>query len=157
MKWMIWLVGVCALVLAGALAGLRFVGDDVATWHQDPVTIERAGRSNDYLAAPKGVRAAGIDRVLSYTDLPGRELLFLFDSIARNAPRTRVIAGSVEEGHITYVQRSLVFAFPDYISVKAIEGPDGAGLVIWSRSRFGKDDLGVNKKRIDRWLAQMGI
>ena len=56
----------------------------------------------------------------------------------------------------TYVQTSALLAFPDYISVKAVPVGDGAGLVIWSRSRFGKSDLGVNRERIEEWLAKLG-
>ena len=66
------------------------------------------------------------------------------------------MAGSLDDLWITYVQRSMVFGFPDYISVRAVEVEDGSALIIWSRSRYGHSDLGANKRRIDGWLKQIG-
>lgn len=73
------------------------------------------------------------------------------DDIIRATPRTRVLAGSVGEGMITYETRSLIWGFPDYTTV----GLDGRDLVIFGRLRFGKGDMGVNKSRIQGWLAQL--
>lgn len=157
MRRLVWFAGIIAVVLVGVAIGLRVVGDDPQVWHADPITVERPGRDNDYLVAPDGVRVTDADGQVAWSELPPRDLLFLFDAIARNAPGTSVVAGSVDAGHITYVQRSLVFGFPDYVSVKAVEEDAGTGLVIWSRSRFGYSDMGVNKSRVDRWMAQAGI
>ncbi len=78
-----------------------------------------------------------------------------FDAVALSEPRTTRLAGAPAEGWTTYVQRSGLFGFPDYISVRVIEaeGGDGAMLAIYSRSRYGHSDLGVNAKRIRRWLS----
>lgn len=62
--------------------------------------------------------------------------------------RTRVLAGSVEEGMITYVSRSRAFGFPDYTTVRR----RGGRIELYGRLRFGKSDFGVNAARIDRWL-----
>lgn len=156
MNRLLWLAGILAIVLIGVAAGLRVTGHDPAVWHVDPTQTERTGRDNDFLAAPAGTTVAETDEVLAPKAIAPRDLLFLFDSIARNAPRTKVIGGSVEDLHITYMQRSPLFAFPDYVSVKAVESAEGAALVIWSRSRFGYSDLGVNRERIEGWLAAMG-
>ena len=57
---------------------------------------------------------------------------------------------------VTYVQTSALFAFPDYISVKFIEiDANTSTLAVFSRSRLGKNDLGVNKKRVTAWLDQL--
>ncbi len=77
--------------------------------------------------------------------------LAAFDAIIQAAPRVRVLAGSVATGHITYVTRSRGLGFPDYITVKQV-GPD---LVILSRLRFGRSDLGVNAARLFRWLEPL--
>lgn len=57
---------------------------------------------------------------------------------------------------MTFVVRSRAFGFPDAISVRAL--PEGAGttLAIWSRSRFGGYDWGVNRARVERWVAALG-
>ncbi|MFK7943937.1 MAG: DUF1499 domain-containing protein [Paracoccaceae bacterium] len=156
MRRLTWLLVLSVVVTIGAAVAFRVIGHDPAIWHVDPATTERTGRDNDYLIAPEGAANAEIDTVFTEAQVAARDLLFLFDSIASNASRTRPIAGSVDELHITYLQQSLVFGFPDYVSVKAVETPDGAGLVIWSRSRFGFSDMGANKSRVDGWLAAMG-
>ena len=59
-----------------------------------------------------------------------------------------MLAGSVEQGMITYVTRSIVVGFPDYTTVLQ----NGDQLVIYARLRFGRSDFGVNHARIKRWI-----
>src|SRR3546814_20275456 len=54
------------------------------------------------------------------------------------------------------VQRSRLFRFADDVSVRFIDNGNGNGtatLAIYSRSRLGYGDLGVNRSRVQRWLA----
>ncbi len=76
-----------------------------------------------------------------------------FDRIASHAPRTKLLAGSVEDQMTTYVTRTKLFGFPDYTTARQ----DGDFLKVYARLRFGRSDLGVNKARIDAWLAQMDV
>jgi len=46
-----------------------------------------------------------------------------------------------------------MFGWPDYISVRAVAVEGGAALAVWSRSRYGYSDMGVNRARVGRWLA----
>lgn len=73
------------------------------------------------------------------------------DAIIRDTPRTRVLAGAVEEGMITYITRSALWGFPDYTTISR----QGDQIVLFGRLRFGKSDMGVNAKRLDGWLAQL--
>lgn len=156
MKRMIWALALIAVIaLAGTAVFMRTIGDDAAIWHVDPAVVERTGRPNDYLAAPDAATKAEPDRVLTLRSQPAGDLLFLFDSVVRPSPRVSVLAGSVQDGHITYVQRSMALGFPDYITVKTIERDGEAGLIVWSRSRYGYSDMGVNKSRVDTWLNQI--
>ena len=153
-----WATAVVAALLAAAVVlavAMRWVSDDPAIWHVDPAIAERTGAPNDYLVAPEGATAAAPDRIAEVHAVPPRELLLAFDAVAMAAPRTERIAGSGEEW-ITYVQRSRIFGFPDYVSAKAVELPGGSSLVVWSRSRFGHGDLGVNQARVEDWLARVG-
>ena len=110
------------------LAYVRLAPSDPARWHVDPT-----------LAVDPGNRGVLRRDPVAIAD---------FDRIARAWPRVEVLAGSVAEGHITYVVRSRVFGFPDYISAKQ----EGEDLAILSRLRFGGSDLGVNRSRLDQWL-----
>ncbi|QFT96225.1 hypothetical protein FIU85_02810 [Roseovarius sp. THAF8] len=73
------------------------------------------------------------------------------DGIIRDTPRTTVLAGSVEEGMVTYITRSALWGFPDYTTVAR----QGGQIVLYGRLRFGKSDMGVNAKRLDGWLARL--
>lgn len=149
------IAAVAMIAFAGTAITMRTVTDDPAVWHVDPTATERTGRPNDYLVAPEGTTLAEPDRIAATYSLPPEELLFLLDAVIRPATRVSVLAGSVQDSHITYVQRSAVLGFPDYVSVKAVAVEGGSALIIWSRSRYGYSDMGVNKKRIDDWLAQI--
>jgi uncharacterized protein (DUF1499 family) len=68
-------------------------------------------------------------------------------------PRTTLLAAWPEHLQAQWVERSPLVNFPDIMVVVLL--PDGAatGLVLYSRSLFGHSDLGVNAKRVDRWIA----
>jgi Protein of unknown function (DUF1499) len=153
-----WAPPLLGALLAGAVvlaASMRWVSDDPAVWHVDPAAAQRTGAPNDYLVAPEGATDAPPDRIAEPHPLAPRALLQAFDRVATGAPRTERIAGSPEEGWVTYVQRSRVFGFPDYVSVRAVEMPGASALVVWSRSRFGHGDFGVNQARVEDWLARL--
>lgn len=123
------------LVVVGLLAYIRLAPTDPARWHQ-PIEAEAD-------ADPEG----GAIRVVD----AGEDALARLHEIALDTPRTRVLAGSVEEGRVTYVTRSLVFGFPDYTTAEVADGQ----LRIFGRLRFGRSDMGVNRARIEDWLVQL--
>ncbi len=77
----------------------------------------------------------------------------LRDLVARieRTPRTTPLAGSVAEGHASFVTRSRVWGFPDVTNVWT----RGDLLAIRGSLVIGRGDLGVNRRRIERWLADV--
>ena len=149
--------GVLGLVaLAVTLAGLvyiRAVPSDPAVWHADPLDMARTDRPNDAQALPPG-RPGDIESPVFA--MPAAELARRFDDMALAQPRTRRLAGDPADGWATYVQRSLIIGWPDYVSVRAVDLGDGrSALAIWSRSHFGYSDWGVNRARVAAWLAAL--
>ncbi|MEM0922633.1 MAG: DUF1499 domain-containing protein [Pseudomonadota bacterium] len=55
----------------------------------------------------------------------------------------------------TFVQRSKLVGFPDFLTVKSVPVAGGASLVVYSRSQYGYSDLGVNKARVEDWLSKL--
>ena len=150
-----WLAAAILLAAATGYGVINTSGHDPARWHVDPATARPGGNPNEYFAAPPGATAAPADaETRLYPESP-RALLARFDAIARAQPRTRVVAGDPDSLMITYVQRSRVFGFPDYLTVKAVFTEGGAGLIIWSRARYGRGDFGVNRARVEAWLAAL--
>jgi uncharacterized protein (DUF1499 family) len=74
------------------------------------------------------------------------------DAIA-TAEGAEMIAGDLAEGHMTYVARSRLMGFPDAISVRLVPVGEGTRVEVYSRSRFGYSDMGVNAARVERWIA----
>ncbi|MEM9796533.1 MAG: DUF1499 domain-containing protein [Pseudomonadota bacterium] len=144
------LFGAGLLTLAG-LGYIRTAPMDPEVWHADPEAGARTGKPNDYLVGPGGDREA-----IVVEEAPA-ELLARLDAVALAEPGTTRLAGDPAEGWVTYVQRSRLMGYPDAISVRVV--PEGAGgkLMIWSRSRYGHSDLGVNRARVMRWLDALAL
>lgn len=142
------LVLIVLLVLAGA-AWVRLAPHDTARWHVDPLAAAAPARGG-WLVRPEGGNAPA--PVLAASP---EEVLAALAAIAADTPRTRMLAGSVQEGRITWVTRSALWGFPDYTTATAVAVPGGAAPVILARLRFGADDLGVNRARVEDWLARL--
>ncbi|OSP55427.1 DUF1499 domain-containing protein [Pseudoruegeria sp. SK021] len=150
MKMVVTLIAGLAVVVLGLGAYVRLAPSDPAYWSVDPEQIANPVDERHFLLRPVDGDAAG-----PVYGVSPEAVLAAFDAVAQAAPRTSVLAGSVASGQITYISRSSLWGFPDYISVRAVPVAEGAALAIYSRSRFGKSDLGVNKARIEDWLAQL--
>ena len=124
--------GVIALLGLFMLAYIRLAPPVVSKWHCSPEVNKNAVLLN------------GIQKRIPI----GKAGLRRIDLIAEADPRTERLAGSVEQGLVTYVTRSRMIGFPDYTTVMQA----GEELVIYARSRFGRRDFGVNAKRVTRWL-----
>lgn len=130
MKMLIWLLVILVLAM---FAYVRLAPADVTRWHI-PVSAES---DRDF--------AAGAVRVIE----GDASVLAKVDAAARALPRRQVLAGSVDEGRITYVTRSKVVGFPDYTTVEL----EGGTVRMLARLRFGRSDLGVNAARLQKLVA----
>lgn len=148
LKMFLWIVvGLVVLALA-AVAYIRIAGDDPKVWHIDPEGAKRTGKPNDFVVAPEGG-----DLVSPIFDEAPEALMSRFRDMALNQPATILLGDS--NGVLTFVQRSKLMAYPDYVSVKAVAVEGGSALYIYSRSRYGYGDGGVNKARVKRWLGKL--
>lgn len=120
------------VLIAAGLAFIRLAPSDPARWHQMPESVTNRDLEGGAMRRIEGDLAT-------------------LDAIIHDTPRTRVLAGSLDQGMITYVTRSRVFGFPDYTTVRQSDDM----LEIYGRLRFGKSDLGVNAARIERWLDRL--
>ena len=123
-----------AIIVVG-FGYIRLAPSDPSRWHVAPDA-----------SADRDMRH-GVKRVVP----GGPDSLARLDAIIRATPRTTVLAGSVDAGRITYVTRTKVVGFPDYTTVEAKDGQ----LELYGRLRFGRSDFGVNRNRVDGWLAAL--
>jgi len=121
----------------------------------DTTAIVRPSSPNTALAAPAGFKPVP-DVVSPGFDVPADKLFASVQAVAAAQPRTYQAALYAGALQAHYVVRSLVFNFPDLVTVQVrAEGPDASDLVIYSRSVYGEGDLGVNRKRVVAWLAAL--
>lgn len=132
-----WLIVIALLVL---LAYLRVAPTDLARWHQKA--------PGEAMGETRGQNSM-IWRVPAEDNLLRR-----YDAVIRQTPRTEQIAGSLADGQITYVTRSALMGYPDYTTL-GLYGDNPPYVEVYSRSRFGRSDLGVNAKRVAGWRAQV--
>ena len=136
LKWgIICLVG---LIAAFALY-VRLVPSDPARWHKAPpdLSVGDSTGLNSFVAVRGG----------------DWEILERLIQIAEATPRTERLAGSADEGMITLITRTRLWGFPDYTTIRL----QGQTLTVYGRARFGKGDMGVNRARVEGWLAAAGI
>ena len=130
-------------VVPGFAAYVRLAPSDPARWH---VAVTVDGPAGEVQAGDGwGRLRLGPDR-----GTPSA-LLARLDAVALATPRTQRLAGSVEEGRITWITRSALWGFPDYTTAEV--HPDGVHVL--ARLRFGGGDLGVNAARLRDWLSRL--
>ncbi len=125
----LWLIVVLAI---GFAVYVRVAPSDTAKWHKEPQVAHDSDNENS------------VRRLV----MSGRDGLARFHQVAVGTPRTTVLAGSVDEGMVTYVTRSKLLAYPDYTTAFQ----DGDMLKVYGRSRFGRKDFGVNANRVEAWI-----
>jgi uncharacterized protein (DUF1499 family) len=121
----------------------------------DPAQIVRPASPNTALAAPPGFQPPP-DITVPAFKLPAERLFDDVREVAASQMRTYQAALYPDRLQAHYVVRSSVFNFPDLIMVQVTRGgPDTSFLIIYSRSVYGHSDMGVNRRRIEAWLAAL--
>ena len=115
----------------------------------------RSGKNRFFVAPPIAIHGEP-DRDSPVYALPARELADALLAVALGEPRTKLIDRTNDGLAMQFVQRSAVFRFPDTIDVEIIAfGAEQSSLAIYSRARYGNRDFGVNRRRVERWLAAL--
>lgn len=146
------------LAIAGYAAyTVRTATHDPEIWHIDPLEALPSETPNTYRVAIPELTRHLVDEAASVYAVDARTLAAAFDAFVVNQPRVERVAGSVDEAWITYVQRTPQLLLPDYISVRFYDVDDAgrSTVAIYSRSRYGYGDLGVNEARVKAWLESI--
>jgi uncharacterized protein (DUF1499 family) len=110
---------------------------------------------NTCLAVPAGADPAAH---LATPPLPAKAATAwpVLRSLGRHFPRTYPLAEWPERRQAQWVARSALVGFPDVVAAELVERPDGtSGLFLYSRSLFGRSDFGVNRRRVEAWMAAL--
>jgi uncharacterized protein (DUF1499 family) len=120
-------------------------------------TLTRHETPNDALVCPAAhcpnARPDAEPKV--YSVAPG-ELLARLKRIALAEPDTTELYCGTDCDHaVRILQLTRLMRFPDTIDIEVLPVGDQSTLAIYSRSLIGRGDLGVNRARIERWLAKL--
>jgi hypothetical protein len=147
-------------VIAAAVVGrtelLALLFGPVERQAVDFISLERRTTPNDFLACPAEVCAATADIESPVIGDSVDHLRLRFLEIVAASPRLTLLAGDPVLDQYDVEERSDLFGFPDTMTVRLFERRDGTSTVaIYSRSHYGKDDLGVNEARVRAWLDEL--
>ena len=77
---------------------------------------------------------------------------YWIEMISGEARVVRIVA-DLGPGRYVYIQHSLLFRFPDIVTVELIPLCLSRSSIAWySRSRYGEYDFAKNRKRVGKWL-----
>jgi uncharacterized protein (DUF1499 family) len=117
--------------------------------------IVRPASPNTALAAPEGFNPSP-DTVTPSYPVQADRMFTLIQGVAIGQPRTYRAALYADRLQAHYIARSALFNFPDLITVQVTKADaDSSTLIMYSRSVYGHSDLGVNRQRINTWLAAL--
>lgn len=110
------------------------------------------GSPNTCLAAPPGGNPAAQITVPPFRADPDTAWSAL-RGLGERFPRVTKLGEWPERRQAQWVARSAIMNFPDIIAGGIVPVEGGSGLYLYSRSLFGYSDLGVNRKRVEAWIA----
>lgn len=119
-------------------------------------TLTRPNSPNHHLIAPAGFSAAPADEEAPRFPLPARRLFELAREVVRRQPRTAILEESAERMVLEARQRTPVLRFADDVTIQVVAiGESRSTLALYSRSRVGYADFGVNRRRARAWLKEI--
>ncbi len=152
---------IAAAVVYGALVAAKGRRDALALVF-GPVKREAIGfeqlklkpTPNQYLVCPQGLCIAKPHAEAPTFDVSVGELQEVWLELVNESDSTTLLSRDDTIRQFDFETLTPLVGFPDTATVRFLPVPGGGStLAIYSRSHYGRSDLGANKKRVDRWLA----
>lgn len=152
------------LIVAVAVVAARFyfgrdAEDQLRAGEQvDFAHLDLPSRDNVYLMCPADPLICNLkaDEASPTFPVDPARLRDRWMEMAAAEPRVRPVGTEKDRQHLVYIQHSLVFRFPDIITVEFLPTGNGRStLALLSRSRYGQGDFGVNKARVGAWITKL--
>jgi uncharacterized protein (DUF1499 family) len=121
--------------------------------------LRRPKSPNTCLVAPQEVvTRARIDRPPPEFGCTPQTLFERLETFVRTERRVRDIRIDADQRVLAFVAVSGFLKFKDDVDVRVLEvpnAPDRSTIAVYSRSRTGHSDLGVNARRVERMLKAL--
>lgn len=109
---------------------------------------------NQYLVTPVGWGPERPHRESPVFARKSDDVYQAMRAAAFGEPRVQLLSEDTTRRKLELVQRTRIIRFPDYVSIEVAPlDSDRCAVLVYSRSRFGRRDFGVNRRRIDHWLG----
>jgi uncharacterized protein (DUF1499 family) len=164
MQWLFWLAlaGLAFLALYAGLKGRKqvwaLIFGPVKRERVDFEQLRLAGSPNQYLTCPPGLcKNATPHAEAPVFDVPPAELRERWMRRIASLPLVERIDADPAIEQYDFEALTPLARFPDTITVRFLPAGENRGtLAIFSRSHYGRNDFGANKKRISAWLQLLG-
>jgi len=115
------------------------------------------GSPNEYLVAPDGLCENAVPhRPADMYDVPSSELRDAIMHVISRQSRVELCGMDEDAKAFEFVHYSPVLNFQDFVSVRVIpHGHKQSTIAIFSRSKTGYYDFGVNRNRVETWLEDL--
>ncbi|MAN46358.1 MAG: DUF1499 domain-containing protein [Alphaproteobacteria bacterium] len=124
-------------------------------------TLKRPKTPNTWLVAPPGFAdQATPDAEAPLFSCTAEELFARAEGMVAAHKRWELKAADPASRRMSFIAISKILRFKDDIDIAVLAGPEGSGkatLAIYSRSRVGRSDFGVNEKRIREILDTLAL
>lgn len=155
-------LAVMFVILAAAGVGVRFYmgrsAEDRLRPDEDIAISALRGplARNAALTCPAGYCALADAMPSPVFAIPIDRLAEDWANMMAEEPRVMQIAAEPDRRRLVWIQRSALFRFPDVITVEFVAlAPERSSVALYSRSRYGRSDFGVNRERVLRWLWRL--
>lgn len=155
-KILLWVLGLLLLAFVIAVAGLFLLAADTDRKidFKQPLLTDRP---NQYLACPEDFCADPPAEIVPVFDVPADKLMAVWDKAVSSESRITKLP-ETDPTRRSYIQRSELLKYPDRITVEAVPmGEGNSSIAIYSQSRYGYDDAGVNQARVKRLLSRLKV
>jgi uncharacterized protein (DUF1499 family) len=121
----------------------------------DFAAMSKPSLPNAWLICPTGL-CVSENAVSPVFAIPAAELRGRWDAMIALQPRVERARDDPDGLGGTWVQSTATLGFRDRINVRFIDVPEGGStLAVFSRSGIGLYDFGVNRRRLEEWLAAL--
>jgi uncharacterized protein (DUF1499 family) len=124
----------------------------------DFASLKKPRKPNSYLMCPPDYCLYPGKDISPEFEIPAQDLVRAFEKMALAQDRTEKLSEIDKQGEVQmdFVQFSALIGYPDTITVRFIDLPDGkSSLAIFSRAHYGYRDFNVNENRIKTWMAKL--
>ncbi|GIU66310.1 DUF1499 domain-containing protein [Candidatus Phycosocius spiralis] len=115
--------------------------------------FKKTWRPNQFLALPSSFKAVQEPDMLSPSfKASATEVMEAWQEVLLKQPRVSKIRQAGLQ--IEVIQKTPLVGFPDWITAQGLDLGDAmASICVFSRSKYGVRDFGVNEKRVRLWLS----